>query len=83
MVPSFVITVAADGECFLRDGFSLVETICFGSFEFIAGCFDGLNLSPWRHGLNPVTPRSEIMEMKPPYVCPGCLTHTYNNNMIN
>jgi hypothetical protein len=46
MVPSFVITVVADGECFLRDGFSLGETICFGSFEFIAGSFDGLNLSP-------------------------------------
>jgi hypothetical protein len=21
--------------------------------------------------------------MKPPYVCPGCLIHTYSNNMIN
>jgi hypothetical protein len=30
-----------------------------------------------------VTPRSEIAEMKPPYVCPGCLIHTYSNNMIN
>jgi hypothetical protein len=25
----------------------------------------------------------EKAEMKPPYVCPGCSNHTYNNNMIN
>jgi hypothetical protein len=30
-----------------------------------------------------VIPRSEIAEMKPPYVCPGCFIHTYSNNMIN
>jgi hypothetical protein len=30
-----------------------------------------------------VIPRSEKTEMKPPYVCPGCSNHTYNNNMIN
>jgi hypothetical protein len=30
-----------------------------------------------------VIPRSEIAEMKPPYVCPGCSIHTYSNNMIN
>jgi hypothetical protein len=30
-----------------------------------------------------VTPHSEISETKPPYVCPGCLIHTYSNNMIN
>jgi hypothetical protein len=30
-----------------------------------------------------VIPCSEIAEMKPPYVCPGCLIHTYSNNMIN
>jgi hypothetical protein len=30
-----------------------------------------------------VIPRSEIAETKPPYVCPGCLIHTYSNNMIN
>jgi hypothetical protein len=30
-----------------------------------------------------VIPRSEKAEMKPPYVCPGCLNHTYSNNMIN
>jgi hypothetical protein len=31
----------------------------------------------------PVIPQSEIVETKPPYVCPGCFIHTYNNNMIN
>jgi hypothetical protein len=30
-----------------------------------------------------VIPRSEIAGTKPPYVCPGCFIHTYNNNMIN
>jgi hypothetical protein len=30
-----------------------------------------------------ITPHSEIAEMKPPYVCPGCLIHMYSNNMIN
>jgi hypothetical protein len=28
------------------------------------------------------TPFREI-EMKPPYVCPGCSNHTHGNNMIN
>jgi hypothetical protein len=32
---------------------------------------------------DPVIPRSEIAETKPPYVCPGCFIHTYSNNMIN
>jgi hypothetical protein len=30
-----------------------------------------------------VIPRSKKGEMKPPYVCPRCSNHTYNNNMIN
>jgi hypothetical protein len=30
-----------------------------------------------------VIPRSEKTETRPPYVCPGCSNHTYNNNMIN
>jgi hypothetical protein len=30
-----------------------------------------------------IIPSSEKVEMKPPYVCPGCLNHTYSNNMIN
>jgi hypothetical protein len=28
-------------------------------------------------------PHSEIAEMKPPYVFPGCFIHTYSNHMIN
>jgi hypothetical protein len=27
--------------------------------------------------------RSKKVEIKPPYVWPGCSNHTYNNNMIN
>jgi hypothetical protein len=30
-----------------------------------------------------VIPHSEIAEMKPPYVFPGCFIHTYSNHMIN
>jgi hypothetical protein len=30
-----------------------------------------------------VIPHSEKAEMKPPYMCPGCSNHMYNNNMIN
>jgi hypothetical protein len=30
-----------------------------------------------------VIPHSEKAETKPPYVCPGCSNHTYNNNLIN
>jgi hypothetical protein len=29
-----------------------------------------------------VIPWSEKTELKPPYMCPECLNHTYNNNMI-
>jgi hypothetical protein len=41
------------------------------------------------YGEEPVTPeeivipRSKKAEAKPPYVCRGCLNHTYSNNMIN
>jgi hypothetical protein len=45
MVPSSVITVAADGECLTCGGFFLGETIRLGSFEFIADYFDSLSLS--------------------------------------
>jgi hypothetical protein len=48
MVPSFVITVAADGEQLTCGGFSLSETVRLGNFEFIADYFDGLSLSPRR-----------------------------------
>jgi hypothetical protein len=36
----------------------------------------------WPQGCS-VIPRSKKTEMKPPSVCPACLNHTYNNNMIN
>jgi hypothetical protein len=35
-----------DGERLMCGGFSLSETIHFGSLEFIADCFSGLSLSP-------------------------------------
>jgi hypothetical protein len=35
MVPSSAITVAADSEHLMCGGFSLGETVCLGSFEFI------------------------------------------------
>jgi hypothetical protein len=33
--------------------------------------------------MQPVIPRSEIAETKPPYVCSEYFIHTYSNNMIN
>jgi hypothetical protein len=30
-----------------------------------------------------VVPHSRKAETKPPYMCPGCSNHRYNNNMIN
>jgi hypothetical protein len=52
MVTSSAHTVAADSERQSCDGFSLSETICFGSLEFIVGCFGGLSLTPRRNGLD-------------------------------
>jgi hypothetical protein len=46
MVPSLVLTVAADGEHLLCNVFSLGENIRFRSLKFIADRFDGLSLSP-------------------------------------
>jgi hypothetical protein len=46
MVPSSVITVAANGERLMCGGFSLGETVRLGNFEFIADYFGGLSLSP-------------------------------------
>jgi hypothetical protein len=46
MVPSYVITVVADGERLTCGGFSLCKTIHFGNFEFIVNYFGGLSLSP-------------------------------------
>jgi hypothetical protein len=46
-----VLIIAIGGECLLCDGFSLGETICFGSLEFIADRFGGLILSPMGGGV--------------------------------
>jgi hypothetical protein len=46
MVPSFAPTIADDSECLSCGGFSLDETVHFGSLEFITDCFGGLSLSP-------------------------------------
>jgi hypothetical protein len=46
MVHSSTLTITADGEHLTYGGFSLGKTICFGSLEFIADCFDRLSLSP-------------------------------------
>jgi hypothetical protein len=48
MVPPSVITIAANDECLMCSGFSLGETVHFGSFKFIADHFNGLRLSPRR-----------------------------------
>jgi hypothetical protein len=48
MVLSFVISIAADGVHLTCSGFSLVETVCLGNFEFIADYFGNLSLSPRR-----------------------------------
>jgi hypothetical protein len=60
MVPSSVFAITTGGERLSCDGFSLGETISFGSLEFIADRFDGLSLSPiegqferCRHELRP------------------------------
>jgi hypothetical protein len=34
-------------------------------------------------GSRTVIPHSEKVATKPPYVCPGCLSRMYNNNIIN
>jgi hypothetical protein len=52
MVPSSAITISADGECLSRDGFSLGETIHFGSLEFIVDYFSVLSLPPRRDDSN-------------------------------
>jgi hypothetical protein len=46
MVHSSMQVVATDGECLTCGGFSLDETIHFGSLVFIIDCFGGLSLSP-------------------------------------
>jgi hypothetical protein len=48
MVPSSAIIIATDSERLMCGGFFLSETICLGSFEFIADYFGGLSPSPRR-----------------------------------
>jgi hypothetical protein len=48
MIPSSVVTVAANGECLTCGGFSLSETICLRNFGFITDYFDDLSLSSRR-----------------------------------
>jgi hypothetical protein len=43
---SSTLIVATDGECLTCGGFSVGQTIHFGSLEFIVDCFGGLRLSP-------------------------------------
>jgi hypothetical protein len=51
MVPSLAFVTATGGECLSCDGFSLGETICFGSLELITDQFGGMSLSPLWNGL--------------------------------
>jgi hypothetical protein len=46
MVHSSTLAITTDGEHLTYGGFSLGETIRFGSLEFIAHCFRSLSLSP-------------------------------------
>jgi hypothetical protein len=45
-VHSLALLIATDSERLTCGGFSLGETIGFGSLEFIADCFDDLSLCP-------------------------------------
>jgi hypothetical protein len=46
MVPSSALIIATDGERLSCGGFSLSETIHFGSLKFITDNFSSLSLSP-------------------------------------
>jgi hypothetical protein len=48
MVALSTLAVSTDGEHLTSGGFSLGETVCLVSFEFIADYFGGLSLSPRR-----------------------------------
>jgi hypothetical protein len=54
MVLSSALTVTADGERLSCGGFSLGETIHFGSIKFIIDLFGGLSLSPLGDGLDAI-----------------------------
>jgi hypothetical protein len=55
MVPSSAFIAIAGSERLLCDGFSLGETVRFGSLELIANHFGGLSLSPLGTGLGTTT----------------------------
>jgi hypothetical protein len=46
MVHSSTLAVTTDSEHLIRGGFSLGETVHFGSLEFIVDCFSSMSLSP-------------------------------------
>jgi hypothetical protein len=46
MIHSSMLVVTTDGERLTCGGFSLDETIHFGSLEFIINCFGSLSFSP-------------------------------------
>jgi hypothetical protein len=46
MVHSSTLTITTNGEHLTYGGFSLGETVYFGSLEFIVICFGSLSLSP-------------------------------------
>jgi hypothetical protein len=48
IVHSSTLTVGTNRERLMCGGFSLGETVCFGSLEFIIYYFGGLSLSPGR-----------------------------------
>jgi hypothetical protein len=48
MVPSSALPISTDGERLTCSDFSLNETFCLGSFEFIANYFSSLSVSPRR-----------------------------------
>jgi hypothetical protein len=49
MVHSSALAISAEGEHLTCSGFSLDETVCLGSFEFIADYYGTLSLSPRRN----------------------------------